>query len=104
VQKFKIDITPEAFTEIQVYYEHIKKDSKQNAAKWLRELHQKAQSLRTMPDRHSTIRENEAFDEEVHQTLHYSHRLIYTIDYDHSLVKIHAVRAAWMDDLQGDEF
>lgn len=104
MRKFKIDITPEAFAEIQAYYEHIKKDSEQHAAKWLRELHQKAQSLQTMPERHGTIRENDAFDEEVHQTLHYSHRLIYTIDSDNSLVKIHTVRAAWVDELQGDEF
>ena len=104
MQKFKIDITPEAFAEIEDYYEHIRKDSEQNAAKWLRELYQKAQSLQTMPERHGTIRENDAFDEQVHETLHYSHRLIYTIDVGNSLVKIHAVRAAWMDELQGDEF
>ena len=104
MQNFKIDIAPEAFAEIQAYYEHIKKDSEQHAAKWLRQLYQKAYALQTMPDRHGTIRENDAFEDEVHQALHYSHRIIYTIDYDISVVKIHTVRSAWMDELQGDEF
>lgn len=104
MQQFRIDITPVAFAEIEAYYEHIKEDSPDRAATWLQKLYQKAYALQTMPERHSTIRENDAFEEDVHQTLHYSHRIIYTIDFDNSLVKIHTVRPAAMDGLQGDEF
>ena len=104
MQTYKIDITTDAFEQIQEAYDYIHERAPQNVAVWLQKLYEDVYSLRTMPERCSLIRENDAFEEDVRQLLHFSHRIIFTVDEDQSLVKVHAIRHAAQAELKGDEF
>jgi plasmid stabilization system protein ParE len=104
VQTYKIDISTDAFQQIQEAYDYIRERAPQNAAVWLRKLHEDVYSLQTMPERCGLIRENDAFEEDVRQLLHLSHRIIFTVHEDQSLVKVHAIRHAAQEELKGDEF
>ena len=57
-----------------------------------------------MPHRCGFIRENEAFQQDVRELLHFTHRIIFTVDEERSLVLVHAVRHASRDKMQGEEF
>jgi plasmid stabilization system protein ParE len=104
VQTHRIDITTDAFEQIQEAYDCIHERAPRNAAVWLRKLYEDVYSLRTMPERCGLIRENDAFEEDVRQLLHFSHRIIFTVDEDQSVVKVHAIRHAAQDELKGGEF
>lgn len=104
MQRYDVDIAPAAAEQIREAFFYIYQRSPQNAKNWLRKLYLKIDTLETMPQRCGLIRENNAFEEDVRELLHYSHRIIFTVDDDQSLVKVHAVRHAAQDDIQGDEF
>ena len=104
MQIYKIDITADAFKQIQEAYYHIKEQSAPDAERWLSTLYERVHSLRTMPNRCGLIREKEAFGQEVRELLHFSHRIIFAVDEERSLVSVHAVRHAARDEMQGGKF
>lgn len=67
-------------------------------------LYDRVYSLRSMPHRFGRIREGEAFGQDLRELLHFSHRIIFAVDEERSLVSVHAVRHAALDEMQGDEF
>lgn len=104
MQHYDVDIAPAAADQIREAFYYIYERSPQNGQAWLRKLYQKMESLETLPHRCGAIREYDAFEEDVRELLHFSHRVIFTVDEDDSTVKVHAVRHAAQDELQGDEF
>lgn len=104
MQTYKVDITVDAFAQIREEYYYIREQSAGKAEQWLAKLYERVDSLRTMPHRCSFIGEKEAFEQEVRELLHFSHRIIFTIDEERSLVLVHTVRHASRDRIQGTEF
>ena len=100
---YRVDIAPSALEQIESAYDEIHKDSPENAAAWLQKLHQAIDSLEYFPRRCGIIRENNAFDDDVRERLHYSHRILFSIDEQNQIVKVHAIRHAARDDLEGNE-
>lgn len=104
MKTYRIIITDESFSQIEKAFSYIQDQSPQNADKWLNRLFDSVYSLRAMPDRFGVARENEFFKEELRCLRHYSHRILYTVDHDNSVVKVHAVVHGSQDDLTGNEF
>ena len=101
---YRVDIAPAASGHIEQAFLYIHERSPINAGNWLRKLYRRIDSLEKMPRRCGVIRENDAFNDEVRELLHFSHRIIFTIDEVNCIVKIHAFRHGARDELQGDEF
>ncbi len=103
MKRFRVDIARSALADVEEAFWHIHSDSPQNAAGWLRELYDRIETLETLPQRCGLIRENDAFEQEVRCLLHYSHRVIFTVDEEAAIVRVHRVRHAARDDLAGGE-
>ena len=103
MDRFLVDISPAALNDIRKAFHYIHERSPQNAQSWLRRLYERIDTLETMPERCGLIRECYAFEEEVRELLHFSHRVIFTVDKDRSLVQVLTVRHAARDELLGDE-
>lgn len=80
---------------------HIQERSPQNARNWLKKLYDQLDTLETMPERFGVIQENDAFDVELREMLHFSHRVIFTVDHDRQVVRIVAVRHGAQDAMPG---
>jgi len=103
VKTYRLIITETSFLQIEAAFAYIQVQS-QNADHWLNELYDKVSSLCTMPERFGVARENDSFDLELRCLRHHSHRILYTVDQDHSIVRVHAVLHGSKEDLRGDEF
>jgi len=100
VKTYRIIITEEAFSQIEDAFQYIQSQSHQNAEQWINKLYDAVYSLTTMPERCGVARENQSF----RCLRHYSHRILYTVDHEFSVVRVHAVLHGRNDDLTGDEF
>ena len=99
MKPYTVDVTDEVVADIQSAFEYIHERSPQNAINWLRELYIAIDTLETMPERCPRIRESEAFEEEVRNLLFHSHRIIFTVNEETSIVEVHAFRHAAQDEL-----
>jgi plasmid stabilization system protein ParE len=76
VKLYRVVVTPEAQTGIVEGFQFIHEHSQMNAAKWLRALYRKIETLESMPGRCALARENEYFDETLRQLVFQSHRIV----------------------------
>ncbi len=104
MQRYRVEVSPAAAQQINEAFDYIHLRSPQNAKNWLVKFRQQIQTLKTMPHRCGLIRENAVFKKEVRELLYFSHRILFTVDEDESLVQIHAVRHGAQSELAGDEF
>lgn len=104
MKSYRIIITEESFSQIEEAFVYIQSQSPQNADLWLNKLYDKVYSLCTLPERFGVARENGSFQLELRCMRHYSHRILYTVDSEYSVIRIHAVLHGSKDDLSGDEF
>jgi plasmid stabilization system protein ParE len=63
-------------------------------------MYKAVMGLATTPNRHGFARENHAFEEEIRQVGYKSHRAIYTVHEDVSLVAVHRIWHTASDDAQ----
>jgi len=92
--KYQVIATPEAQSNIREAFDYIRDRSPLNAARWLRGLHERIESLELFPRRCGTAREQPYFEEELRQLVYKSHRLIFTIDEEEKTVHVVFVRHA----------
>ena len=72
-------------------------------AGWLRKLYLQIETLETMPERFGVIRESAVFSVELRELIHFSHRVIFTIDESNRTVRVVAVLHGAKDSLnEGD--
>ena len=82
------------------YSEYIRHESLSpgSATKWLDSLEALIRSLAEMPVRFRLIEEQELFDIPIRQVIHYSHRVIYTVNEETQTVHVlriyHGARSA----------
>ena len=99
MKTYRITITEEAFSQVDAAFYYTQAQSPQNADKWVRELYDRVNSLTTMPERFGVARENKSFAQELRCLRHYSHRILYTVDHEFTVVNVHAVLHGSKDDL-----
>lgn len=104
MKEYRIIITEESFSQIEDAFTYIQSQSPQNAVDWLTKLYDSVYSLVTMPERFGVARENDSFELELRCLRHFSHRVLYTVHDEDSVVRVHAVVHGSQDDLLGDEF
>ena len=104
MQHYQIEISPTSKAQIDETFSYIFEQSPQNAKTWLARIYKKIDSLETMPHRCELIREHEAFTIDVREILFYSHRILFTVDEDKSMVLVHYLRHGAKDELKGHEF
>jgi plasmid stabilization system protein ParE len=88
VKAYEVIVTPQAEAQIVNAFQYIYEDSKENAANWLRALYAEIAALETMPRRCSVARENEYFEDTLRQLVFKSHRIIFRVEEDASIVRI----------------
>ena len=86
MKNYTVNITDEVDAEIRKAFFYIFERSEPNAITWLRGLYQAIDTLETMPERCPLIRESDAFEREVHNLLFHSHRIIFTVNDEASVV------------------
>lgn len=101
MKRYRVIISPNTLERIEDSFEFIFKQSPQNGINWLQELYDAIDSLEKMPSRCGTIREQDSFGIEIRQLLHYSHRIIFTIDDSTDSVRVLEFRHAAQDDWKG---
>ena len=99
MEAYRVDLSPGALEQIESAFYYIEEQSPQNAKRWLQKLYDEIDTLESMPERFGLIAENDAFDIELRELVHFSHRVIFTVDHANKLVKVVAVRHGARDDL-----
>jgi len=92
--KFRVIVTPEAQDGIRKAFDYIRERSPLNAARWLRGLYKQIDTLERFPRRCGIARENEYLEEELHQLVFKSHRIVFHIDRPQRAVYVLYVRHA----------
>ena len=77
---YRVIVTPEAETAINQAFEYILKASPLNAARWLRNLYAKIDTLERFPERCARALEESYFDADLRQLVFQSHRIIFRVD------------------------
>ena len=105
---YRVQLTPDAKQDLLDAARYVAEasGSKDVALAWYERMQNAVMRLADMPRSYAYARENEAFEEEVRQVVHLSHRLIFTIHDDLGLVLIHRIwhtarENAGPDDLGG---
>jgi plasmid stabilization system protein ParE len=99
MKTYTVNITDEVDAGIRDAFFYIHEQSPQNAKAWLQGLYEAIGTLEKMPERCPCIREQGAFDEQVRNLIYHSHRIIFTVNEDASIVEVHAFRHAAQDDI-----
>ena len=99
MKRYAVNITDEVDASIRRSFSYIYDHSSQNAINWLRGLYQAIDTLETMPKRCALIREHEAFEAEVRNLVYHSHRIIFTVNDEASIVEVHAFQHGAQDDI-----
>ena len=92
--KFRVIVTPEAQDGIRKAFDYIRERSPLNAARWLRGLYKQTDTLERFPQRCGMAREKEYLEEELHQFVFKSHRVVFQIDRPQKTVYVLYVRHA----------
>ncbi len=87
---FRVDVTEQAFQDIDAIFAYIADSSPQNAVRWRDQVLEKMQSLFYHPLRHGLAPEAQSVGVEVHQKMFGVYRILYTVTDD--WVTIHGVR------------
>ncbi|MBN4059008.1 type II toxin-antitoxin system RelE/ParE family toxin [bacterium AH-315-J04] len=105
MKTYRVEFTPDARKDMIDYALYIANQEQDNdrSLAWHDGMHEAVMGLETMPNRHGYARENDAFEETVRQVIYKSHRAIYTVHEDISLVAIHRVRHTASDDAGLDD-
>jgi plasmid stabilization system protein ParE len=103
MKRYSVEITTEVESSIRHAFYYIHERSPTNALNWLAGLYRAIDTLETMPGRCALIREQEAFDEEVRELIHHSHRIIFTVDEEEAVVRVHTFRHTAQDDIRRGE-
>ena len=77
--RFSVLIQPPAEADAEAAYLYIQEHAPRAAEAWLDGLLAALETLATMPERCPRAPENDAFDEEIRQLLHRSHRVLFTV-------------------------
>ena len=93
-EKFRVVVTPEAETEIRESFHYNHAYSPLNAARWLKALYERIDTLERFPERCPHAREREFLEEDLRQLLFKSHRVVFWIDKQASAVHVLRVRHA----------
>ncbi len=99
MKTYTVNITDEVDASIRHAFFYIYERSPQNAINWLRGLYQAIDTLENMPERCPLIREHDAFEAQVRNLIYRSHRIIFTINDEASIVEVHAFRHGAQDDI-----
>lgn len=78
--RYEVIVQPDAEAELEECYRYIWKDAPERAARWRRQVLQRALSLERFPIRCVLAPENGAFGYEVRQLIVGAYRLLFTID------------------------
>ena len=92
--RFHVIVTPEAQTGVRESFLYIHERSPLNAARWLRTLYKKIETLARMPERCGSAREQEYLEEDLRQLVFKSHRIVFQIDKPQKTVWVLWVRHA----------
>lgn len=77
--KYRVVIATEAQANIASAYDYIAEDSVEAAAKWVRGLYQRIETLENLPRKCAAAREQAYSDVELRQLIYKSHRVIFTV-------------------------
>jgi plasmid stabilization system protein ParE len=92
VKKYRVIVTPEADCGITEAFLYSHGRSPLNAAKWLRGLYGRIDTLESAPKRCAFARESQYFGEALRQLVFKSHRIIFQIEETSKLVYVLYVR------------
>jgi len=92
--KYQVVVTSEAQAGIRESFVYIYERSPLNAARWLRELYGKIDTLESFPERCAFAREREYLDDELRQLVFKSHRIVFAIEKKEKRVYVVYVRHA----------
>jgi len=99
--EFRVDVTQQAFDDIDGIFAYIADRSPQNAVRWRDQILEKMQSLSYHPYRHGLAPEAQRVGVEVHQKMFGVYRILYTVNDD--FVTVHGVRHGSRRPLRKDE-
>jgi len=85
---YRVVLGGSAKRDVQAIHDYIARDKPDAAAKWVREFHRRAKSLRQLPQRFELIPEVDNIGVPFRHLLHYSHRIIYLVDDDRKQVTV----------------
>jgi len=93
-KKFHVEITVSAERDVREICDFIARDKPRAADQWIRTIHRKIRSLKSMPQRHEVIPEARELGVEYRHIISGNYRTIYRIDEDWVIVLrvIHAAR------------
>jgi len=80
MKRYYVLIHPDAEDELDEAYRHIAQDAPERAAKWRKQLLQKAQSLKTFPDRCPKAPEAKTLSVDVRHLIVGEYRVIFVIE------------------------
>lgn len=105
MKTYRVEFTPDARQDMIAYAQYIanQEQNDRQALAWYDGMYKAVMGLATMPGRHGQARENNVFEEDVRQVGYKSHRAIYTVHEDVSLVVIHRVWHTARDDAQSGD-
>lgn len=89
---FTVIVTPEAQACIRESFLYIHERSPLNAARWLRELYAKIDTLEHFPERCAFAREREFLEDDLRQLVFKSHRVVFFVDIKKRVVSVLSVR------------
>ena len=92
MRRYRVIVTPEAQTGVRQAFEYIHERAPLSAARWLKGMYQKIDTLERFPERCTLARERAYLDETLHQLLFKSHRIVFLIDKKQHTVYVLYVR------------
>jgi len=97
---FRVDVMPRAIEDISTYADYIWSDSPDQSRLWLMEVWDLILSLSEMPERFAVIEESEEIGLEIRDAGFHSHRIIFEIDRENSVVNVLRVYAMAQTSIQ----
>jgi plasmid stabilization system protein ParE len=77
---FRVEIAAPAEVDLRAIHDHIARDSKQRAGKWLRGALAAARSLRSLPERYEIIPEADTLDLDCRHLQFGNYRILYRVE------------------------
>jgi len=94
VARYGVIVTPEAQHAIAEAYHFIRHRSPTKAAKWVRGLYARIDTLESLPERYGPSYQQAYFEEELRQLVYKSHWIVFAIDEARKIVWVVYVRRA----------
>lgn len=80
MKKFAVVVTPEAQAGIREAFLYIYERAPLNGERWLRKLYSQIDTLEQFPERCAFAKERDYLEEDLHQLIFKSHRVIFQVD------------------------